>query len=411
MKPISLDNIYSSASNYKIHGFIFIAGVLFFMKFLFALIFLTVTTYSQAASVNGFDLKFYGFLKASSIYSTQALASYNNVNLSAPTHAVAQKGSQDSSSRMSFQTQQSRMGVILEKEKISSKLEFDFIDFSKSSPTTQMNPRVRIASVTYKMDHSTLIAGQDWDLFSPVNSYTFDIVGLYFMAGNTGFMRQQFQYLYHPHEWEFGAAVGMAGNNPKAGDDNLELSKSPSYSGRITRKLENGRIGLSGIYAHLNYPFKNGRGHDAYAGNFFYEQVIGSIGIKSELYYGQNLNNIGALAIGKGTDSSDVKEFGGTLSGQLKVTDQNFLFGGVGLAKVDNRSQLAAFELDDTTKIITAPGVRQNFISRIGWDYRITPDFSWMTEVTRFDTISKMTPDKYETNVVGSLESGIQLRF
>ena len=52
---------------------------------------LSLLTFSSvsAETLNGFAPTFYGFIKASSIYSTEALASYNNVNLSAPTHAVA----------------------------------------------------------------------------------------------------------------------------------------------------------------------------------------------------------------------------------------------------------------------------------------------------------------------------------
>lgn len=249
---------------------------------------------SIATTLNGFDATLYGFVKASSIYATEGLASYNNINLSAPTHAVAQLRSIDKSSRMSFQTQQSRVGVNLKKgDQVSSKLEFDFIDFNKSSPTTQMVPRVRIASVTYAWDNNKVIIGQDWDLFSPVTAYTFDIVGLYFLAGNSGFMRQQAQILNTQGDWEFGAALGMAGNNPGVVDADLEIAKSPTYAVRASRKVPGGRVGLSGIYSRLTYESSNGRTHDAYGANAFYEQVMSRLNLKSEAYYGQNLANLG----------------------------------------------------------------------------------------------------------------------
>jgi hypothetical protein len=75
-----------------------------------------------------------------------------------------------------------------------------------------MNPRVRIAAVSYS-----------WDLFSPVTSFTFDYSGLYFMAGN----------------------------NPGATDSDLELSKSPTYSARASYDLPAGRAGASAIYSRL----------------------------------------------------------------------------------------------------------------------------------------------------------------
>lgn len=228
---------------------------------------------ARAATMGGFEPEFYGFLKTSAMFSDHALGSFNNINLSAPTHAVAETRTQDKVSRVSFQTQQSRVGFTLSKASdIKARFEFDFVDFAKSSPTTQMNPRVRIASITYVKNDYKFIVGQDWDLFSPVTSYTFDYVGLYFQAGNTGFQRQQLQILKTKNEWEYGLALGMAGNNPGTIDNDLELSKSPSYAGRITRQLENGRAGFSAIYANLKY-FTNERRHDTYGLNLFFEKL------------------------------------------------------------------------------------------------------------------------------------------
>ena len=380
---------------------------------LFLLSFVLFSVPSYSSSVNGFDLAPYGFIKASATYASEGLASFNNINLSAPTNAVAQTRSQDETSRMSFQTQQSRIGLQMKKnEDLSAQLEFDFIDFNKSSPTTQMNPRVRIAAVTYRSGNQTVIIGQDWDLFSPVTSYTFDIVGLYFLAGNTGFMRQQAKYLVTEGQWELGGALGMAGNNPGVTDNDLELGKSPTYALRLTRQIEGGRFGISGIYGRLSYNNTNASPkstHDAYAGNVFFEKVLGRTSIKSEFYYGQNLANLGALSIGKGTSSTDVKEFGGTLTTSYALLDKHAVFGGIGVAKVDNRSEVSPFVL--STNLITSTGISENFIARIGWEYKITDDFSWISELSRYDTKSKLSDNSYQTNVVYGLESGVLLRF
>lgn len=364
---------------------------------------------AQAVSQKGFETEFYGFIKASSMYSSEALASYNNINLSAPTHAVAHTKNADQRGRMSFQAQQSRAGVNLKKDELSAKLEFDFIDFSKSSPTTQMNPRVRIASVTYAVENHKFIIGQDWDLFSPVTSMTFDYVGLYFMAGNTGFMRQQAQYLNTQGKWEFGAAVGMAGNNPGTTDSDLELGKSPTYSARASYALTQGRIGVSAIYAHLKYD-ANDSSHDAYGYNAFYESTLGETTIKSEAYYGQNLANLGSLSIGKGTMNTDVKEYGATLTASHKLTAKNVPFGGLGLARIDNKNELTPFSTN-ASNLVTNPGIRSNFLMRLGWEYKVTDDFSWISELSRFDTTSKLASGSYQNNIVGSAETGVQLRF
>ncbi|MGE3610416.1 MAG: hypothetical protein AB7I27_12575 [Bacteriovoracaceae bacterium] len=373
---------------------------------------LLLSSSAFAVTANGFDLTAYGFIKSSAMYSDHALASYNNINLSAPTYAVAQSRGVDKTSRMSFQTQQSRVGANLKKgDNLSAKLEFDFIDFNKSSPTTQMNPRVRIASVTYAWENQKVIIGQDWDMFSPVTTYTFDYVGLYFMAGNTGFMRQQAQYLNTQGDWEFGAALGMAGNNPGAIDADLEIAKAPTYALRATRNLEKGRIGLSGIYSRLNYETSNHTAHDAYGFNGFYEKIYNALSVKSEVYYGQNLANLGTLSIGKGTNSTNIREWGATLTGSYMMYEKNYLFGGAGIAAVTNKDQLSSFALNGTTNVITTTGIKQNFLTRVGWEYRVTDDFSWITEFSRYQTESKLSSSKYHTVVAHSLETGIQLRF
>jgi hypothetical protein len=376
-----------------------------------------LTTGTQAATVNGFEIAPYGFLKASAMYSDKALASYNNINLSAPTHAVAETRPQDKTSRFSLQTQQSRIGTTIAKDKLSARFEFDFIDFNKSSPTTQMNPRVRIASMTYAWDNNKVIIGQDWDLFSPTTTFTFDYVGLYFLAGNSGFMRQQAQYLKTLGDWELGAALGMAGNNPGASDTDLELGKSPTYALRLARALKDGRIGLSAIYSTLHFNQTTtapSSAQDAYGYNAFYEQKVGSFNIKSEAYYGQNLANLGALTLARGTAGANVREYGATLTGQYLMNETQTIFGGVGMARIDNKANLVPFNIPSTgtsANVISAPGVRSNFLVRAGYEHKVTPDLSWLSEISRYETDSKLANNEYKSKTAYSLESGIQLRF
>jgi len=356
-----------------------------------------------AETLKGFETDAYGFIRASAIYSSGGVASFSNTNAVAPTHASARTNVQDDTSRLSFQLQQSRIGTTLKKQDILARLEFDFVDFNKATPTTQMVPRVRIASVTYGWENQKVIIGQDWDLFSPTSAFTYNYVGNYFLAGNAGFMRQQLQYLRTEGDYELGGAIGLANSNPTAKENDTELSRSPSYAARISKKLDNGKVGLSGIYAHLSYRANEVISKDAYGINAFYEKTFGLLAFRSEAYYGQNLANLGALTLGKGTSEADVKEFGGYASAQYKLSEKNFVFGGAGIAKVDNRSVIPLAP--------ASPAVGKNFLTRFGWEYRIQEDFSWITEVSRYDTTNKLADNRYQLNIVGSLESGIQLRF
>ncbi|MES2525709.1 MAG: hypothetical protein V4598_01425 [Bdellovibrionota bacterium] len=371
---------------------------------------------THAATVGGFEIESYGFIKASSMYADKALSSYNNINLSAPTNATAQTRSQDKTSRMSFQAAQSRLGAYVGKDKVKGHVEFDFIDFAKSSPAQQMVPRVRIAAISYSWgDGNRINIGQDWDLFSPTTAYTYDIVGLYFLAGNTGFMRQQAQYLKTSGKWEFATALGMAGNNPGVTDNDLELGKSPTYSGRITHQLDNGKVGISAIYSTLHYVAdgENGTSHDSYGANLFYEKGFSNIMIKAETYYGQNMANIGTLAIGKGNQFNNVREFGGMLSANIKTAENQAFFGGLGLAKVDNKNAITPFALTGTAPNVSIKdtGIRSNFLSRVGYEYKITPDFSWMTEASRYETTTRKSLSSTGTLVAFGLESGVILKF
>lgn len=365
---------------------------------------------AHAVTLNGFDVTTYGFIKASTMYSTKAVGSFNNVNMVAPTHAVPQGAPATESSRLSFQTQMTRIGLDLKKgDKVSAILEFDFVDFAKSSPTTQMVPRVRIVAVTYNSSVGKFVIGQDWDLYSPVNAYTFDYVGMYFLAGNTGFMRQQLQYLRDIGPWELGAAIGLGSANSSGADNEQELSKSPTYALRITRKLESGRAGISGIWSKLDYtkattPVAGASTHESYGTNLFYEQTFENktFGVRSEINYGQNLWNIGSLSVGRGDALKDVRELAGHFSLNYQVMENHFLFAGVGLAKADNRSEVISGNTASISK---------NSVARIGWEYRLEEDFSWISEVSRFETQTKLTDDSFRTNVTQTIETGVQLRF
>lgn len=379
------------------------------MKYFF--LFILATTHWAHAQ----ELKIapYGFIKASVMSADHALASFNNINESAPTLAIARTRAVDHNSRTSFQVAQSRFGATITKsEKVSGRFEFDFIDFSKSSPTTQMLPRVRRAVVTYKGEGWHTDIGQDWDLFSPTGAYTYDIVGLYFNAGNTGFMRQQAQFHRDLPNWQLSAAMGMAGNNPGTADSNLETSNSPTYSVRAKRLLGDMVLGYSAIYARLNYADSNDRWSEAYGNNLFFEKENSAWGLKAELFQGQNLANIGALSLARGTSTSDVREWGGFLSAQKILADGDKIFGGVGVDRIDNKGSLESTSISAAGVVNSnRTGARSNFLARVGYDHVVEKDFSWVVELSRFETNSKLSATQYHTYVTHALETGILWKF
>ena len=116
------------------------------------------------------DYNFYGIVKATALYSNRPLSSFAYLNSSAPTSAGETTGVVGVNSNediWTMQVAQSRVGVDLIQEDIFGNLEFDFINFAQSSPTTESRPRLRRAFVGIAINNNNkLQIGQDWDTFS-----------------------------------------------------------------------------------------------------------------------------------------------------------------------------------------------------------------------------------------------------
>jgi hypothetical protein len=356
------------------------------------------------------DISLDGFIKAATIFSDAPMASYRNINLTAPTHALPHSVIREQGSRLSFQTQQTRFGIGIAKAPTTGRLEFDFVDFSKASPTTQMVPRVRVASITHHWDHNTVIVGQDWDFFSPVTGMSFNHIGNYFLAGNTGFMRPQLILMRLQNNLEVGGAVGLVAANPGQVDTNIERGKSPSYSFSLGHRRNDFRLGLSLIYATLSFYEDVQLRRDAYGQNLYFEKKFTRGELRAEVYYGQNLANLGTLSLGWGDNEIQVREFGGFISGLFSLSDKHSLLGGIGMARIDNRTSLRPFSVS-SNELIDDLGIWENLVMRIAHKFLINEHISWYTEVTRFNTVIKMNQLAYKRIHAHTFETGLQLRF
>lgn len=359
----------------------------------------------------------YGFIKVSMIGSDRALQSYSYINLSAPTGAAARTRGQDSLSRFSFQAAQSRLGfTVSESDRLEARIETDFIDFAKSSPTVQMIPRIRRLAISYKTDGGQIVFGQDWDLFSPTNPFTFDIVGLYFNAGNAGFQRQQLQYLQRlggqESPWTLGLALGLAGNNPGTTDSDLETSGSPTFAFRIEHQVpQSTRIGASAIVSELKYSSTNQSRHWSAGFNLFGEwTLLSKDEIHFEAFVGQNLANTGCLTLARGNDSTDLREWGAYWSGKFAVAEGLKVFGGIGYNQVINSGSVSEYTLN-SIGVITATGLTDNGLIRLGLERNLTPSLQWVSELTRFQSSYKLTNAQYRSFAAYSIESGLIYRF
>ncbi len=339
-----------------------------------------ICSVAQAESKSGALFEPYGFIKFGYNASTRSLDSFGNNNLSAPTAAHPDLTASDSDFQSSFQAAQSRIGTwIRMQEHVKGQLEFDFIDFKLASPTTGSKPRLRIAKISYSpSENQEFIFGQDWDIFSPNKPYSFNIVGLYFQAGNLGFMRQQVQWKMTSDSSLFAVALGLPGKNETATDADLERSKYPLFSSSYTFKFSpHFDAGVSGTIGKLDIgPNLTG----VYGINpHFSLKLPGTIDFKAEGYFGQNLGNAGFLPLSIASTSEIIHEAGGYGSFKSPLSSKINLLGGIGFANVTDA-------VGAPTPFASNLRVKNNIRTSIGISYEIEKGFLFYNENSLFRT-------------------------
>lgn len=337
----------------------------------------------------------YGFLLPSWMGATKGVESFSQPNSGAFTAAgnpALRRGDQDGNS--SFQVAQSRLGVTVETSPtVAGTLEVDFIDFTKASPTTAANPRLRRAFVDWKAGEQWMVRfGQDWDLISPLAPHTYNVVGHYFESGDIGFMRLQLTALHRHGEWEEGFALGFPAQNSTAAAGANELSIAPTLSFRETWSPKAGtRAGLSFLLASIRASATDPSRLLAGAITLFGEHALSdSLNLVSEAYVGQNTYNLGLLGLGYGNLAHPrVREAGGYVTAQLRVGEATRLFGGVGAAFVLTPSRMeASYARPAGTAALagTGPGIERNLTARLGVDHALGAGLTAFAEASLLAT-------------------------
>lgn len=265
------------------------------------------------------ELKPYGFVKGDMYF---AIGSVQSWGQSAITCASVATGGDTNAT--SFTAQHSRFGLkgsgAVGNVTMGGVVELDFFVVASNA---NAKPRMRLAYAWCKpVNGFEIRAGQQWDLFSPLNPSTNNTNANLWYDGNYGFRRPQLTLQYSP---DLGAVTPMiqisAGEATKE-ESNLgvdNLSTIPMIQGRLSLSfLENMQIGVATIYAtygidrdystngvsvDLNLPF-----HNLFA-------------LKAEYAYGNNLNNANLFTIGgNGNARTDVSTSGFWVQATSKPT-------------------------------------------------------------------------------------------
>jgi hypothetical protein len=377
--------------------------------------------------------RIYGIFTPRVVVSDRAVDTFNQPNASAitmagdPVFSVA-----PDRPRYTLQVAQSRIGVwIHEKGPVRGQLEVDFIDFTKSTPTVASLPRLRIARVDYTFSPGhTLALGQDWDLHAPLNAHGINLVGTLFQAGNTGFMRQQFKYLYSGSSFELGAALGFPAANITAKEAALEIGSLPTLAVRGAYKFGKSRVGVSAIATRLTYNLgaPDERAGTSLGAVLFSEFLpTASTQVRLELNYGQNTANLGLLSLAQGNAAQDLSEAGGFLSVRQQLAEQHALYGLVGYQKVlEGDVVVPAYSYPVvspdgpppfTSAVLagTGPGALHNGAARLGYEFRPFSSLAFMVEGFYYRTrFALQAVDVARANPVSSalgIEAGALFTF
>jgi hypothetical protein len=344
-------------------------------------------------------VRLYGTVNTRVVASTGATESFSQPNGVAVTAAGNPVFSvSPDKARYTFQAAQSRFGLwVNEKGPLRGQLEFDFVDFTKASPTVASLPRLRIARADWLVAPGHMLSlGQDWDLHAPINPHGINMVGNLFMAGNTGFMRQQLRYLYSTDALELGVAVGFPFNNNTNKESAAEISTAPTLAARAAYKFGKSRVGVSGITTEL--PFNVGAPSErrvrAFGTALFADlNPLPTTNVRAELNYDQDGANLGLLSLAQGGAAGDLHEMGGFVSVRQALADRHAVYGMVGTQRVLDAGVAPSYAYPtggtDPASVAlagTGPGIIRNTTARVGYEFKPIPSVSVALEGFTFRT-------------------------
>ncbi len=272
----------------------------------------------------------YGIIKAEYIVGN-GIETFGRATFTAPTaaaHPIVNPNHDEFAS--SIQLQQSRFGMwIGEGRDLTGRVEVDFVDpaFAQSSPIQGTRLRLRLAYITYQLGGgSSLTMGQTWDIFSPLNPASMNMVGVSFMAGNSAFLRPQLIYTYSDGGLQFSAALGTQSQNNSNVFNRIEYALIPTVAVQLGYKEGKTWVGVSAIGSNqlTTLPPADKEYDSTYSVNAFASVGLSpSLSLSAEAYYGKNGNALGLLTLGSGVDTKDV---GGYVSAVFNLSPKQSLW-------------------------------------------------------------------------------------
>jgi len=326
--------------------------------------------------VGGNRIALYGMLRMDSYYGT---GRFNHdqftyyANSTAPTATPAVN---DHRNWIDITPRLSRLGVKVDRDslpfwegaKASGVLEFDFQNRATSEVSgleseSRELPRLRHAYIKLTDDGFTFLAGQTWDLISPLWPVA-NADGMMWNTGNLGDRRPQLRFGYDfpvSDEAMFNAAVALARTgaidrknlDPAAVGDNQrdgDASGRPMIQARVGMARLLGKRVDVGVWGHYGWE----RTESPIAGRkHFYTNSVGAdlkvkildeLTFAGEIWYGKNLSDLrGGIDQGVNTATGqEIAARGGWAELMLQLSKPYSVAGGVGVDDPRNGTLTAA---------------------------------------------------------------------
>jgi len=313
---------------------------------------------ANAADKPTFDLKWYGYFKLDGSYD-QNLTSHGNYVM-----WVEQPIYNKDDEQFNMTANQTRFGFVATGKgykdvQVGGKLEFDLYA-GASGPSIVQNEatlQLRHAYFTIQSSNTKLLAGQSWDLISPLNPATLNYAALW-GCGNIGYLRPQVSLWHTIQSSEqtdvtlaggFFRTIGsdltptlltlaLAGDTISDGDDDGTDAGIPSFQGlfEVKHNFPTGasvRVGASGLWGQLKAETNQGNSQKyeswAAVGHVMVSFPNGS-GFAGEAFTGINLGSyFGGILQSSTIDG--VESLGGWASAWVKPSPKVKLAAGFGL--------------------------------------------------------------------------------
>lgn len=275
------------------------------------------------------DVQFYGFIKADAAYDTSRVTAGNYIVW------VNRETTNRNDNEFNLTANETRLGFVVNGPKngtieTSGRVEFDFFGNYAEENKAKIQMRHGYLQVLWPQSRFSVLAGQTWDVISPLNPSTLNYTVLW-DAGNIGYRRPQMRLtkeltLSPPQTTlnlqgaiarTIGRDVIGAGAPSESGED----AGFPTLQGRAGLTfpwLQAGptTVGVSGHWGHEQYDTSAAganRDFDSWSINLDVQQPIcKQVTIKAELFVGENL---GTYFGGIGQGVRAVKDVNGVTTG------------------------------------------------------------------------------------------------